>query len=258
MILQINSPEELQQRLNRMQRNRERFDELIRTVTTKDGLVPTNELVVDKNELRLSVDDTVTVVPHWRIDSLVPDLMKDTSLWSNAAIRIQSSRSLIGRARIFGVSFRRAIEESLKQRLVKSVFYVPPEYQLENELYSRLLVRINRRKDNKANFLNLEAWEWIGEGIEIDYAHMIMPVDASHVSHLDCAVIEFDSKTTISNIFSTGDKMKGNSYQKLFRLDGKLSLEKSISLIRRFFPIEELVDEYFCREEQWPTAIDKT
>src|SRR5262249_32892155 len=104
----------------------------------------------------------------------------------------------------------------------------------------------------------VESWEWIGQGIEVFYAHMILAPDANTVYHLDGAVVKFESDCEIASIFQTGNKHKGCEYEKYFRLDGEISFENAIELIRAFFPVEELIDEYFEYLDMWPSIFEES
>ena len=121
---------------------------------------------------------------------------------------------------------------------------------------THLLVRVMRRKASNGAFVVVESWEWIGEGVEIDYAHMIATPDCDSVVHLDGAIVSFESECKISTIFATGEKHKGHKYEKYFRLDGRLTFLQAIELIRAFFQIKELVDEYFEHQPNWPSVIE--
>ena len=74
---------------------------------------------------------------------------------------------------------------------------------------------------------------------------MIMDSEGKHVSHLDGALVDFEDQAAIQSIFDEGEKRKGVRYTKYFRVDGSFDIQLAVGIIREFFPIEELVDEYF-------------
>jgi len=155
---------------------------------------------------------------------------------------------------VFGVPFEKAIRIVLTENSHKSVFWLPRKNS--EVLYSELLVRLRRGKESNGEYLNLESWEWIGEGVEVDYAHMILTSEGQRAIHLDGALVTFASAADIASIFGSGEKRKGVTYEKFFRVDGNTQLETAIGLIRHFFPVEELVDEYFEHVPSWLHAYD--
>jgi hypothetical protein len=157
---------------------------------------------------------------------------------------------------VFGVPFGKAVRIVLREKIHKSVFWSPRKDT--QVLYSRLLVRLGRRKESNSEHLNLESWEWIGEGAEVDYAHMILTPDGQRAIHVDGALVTFTSEADIAWVFDTGEKRKGVTYKKFFRVDGDTQIETAIGLIRHFFPVDELVDEYFEHVRRWPGACLQT
>ena len=101
-----------------------------------------------------------------------------------------------------------------------------------------------RIRINKDELYVLEAWQ-IGDFAEAHYIHMIFDPNKRSVGHLDGAVISFASPDEARVLSENATKVKGQAYKKIFRLDGEFSLESASSLIRLYFPIEELTEEYF-------------
>ncbi|MBK8271300.1 MAG: hypothetical protein IPK83_24460 [Planctomycetes bacterium] len=156
---------------------------------------------------------------------------------------------------MYGVSFKKAVDIALSKRLAKSRFWIPPERQTESVFYAQLLVKVARQKASNGGNLNVEAWQWIGDGIEVDYVHMILNPNTMIVNHLDGALIHYNSELEIATMFNTADKQKGCMYEKYFRLDGHIPMDSAIEMVRAFFPIQELVDEYFQHDPCWPAAL---
>lgn len=257
MYSNIRSLGDLKEKIEQQQWMQDRFYTLFPQIRTEDDLIPASEITVQSDgSLFLKSDVRVRIYADWRIGRVLEYLLTQPSLWECSAIRVEPSDHIAGRAPIFGVPFRRAIEIALSEGLTKSVFWIPKAGQAENVLYSQLLVRVAKRKESNGNLIMVESWEWIGEGIEVIYAHMILTPDASRVIHLDGAVIAFESDCEVTSIFQTGNKRKGCKYEKYFRLDGEIKIENAFQLIRSFFPVEELVDEYFEYSHQWPFILE--
>ena len=233
---------------------RDRLNELLPRLSTKDGLVPGSELVVQHDgTLRLRVDQSVEVRPHWRAQGPATLLLKNPELWSKVAIRVQSGRSVVARAPSRGVPFGDALEMVLREGEHTSAFWVPN--QERDELYSTLLARLKRKRGENGPELVLEVWQWIGAGVEVDYGHAILSDDSARVVHLDGALVSFSCEEDARTLFWKGVKRKGVSYEKYFRVDAELGVQDAVALLRAFFPIEELVGEYFEHTGEWPPDL---
>jgi hypothetical protein len=62
--------------------------------------------------------------------------------------------------------------------------------------------------------------------------------------HFDTAIIGM-SIAERERLFEESRKIKGDSYKKLFRMDGSSSMDVVNEIANRFFPLDELIDEYF-------------
>lgn len=257
MSLNSKSVEEFKEKLKQQQWMRDRFYTLFPQICKKDELIPASEITIQSDgNLFLKSDLRVRIYADWRIRDVLEYLLTRPSLWEQTAIRVGPSDHIVGRAPIFGVPFQRAIEIALREGLTKSVFWLPLSGQDENVLYSQLLVRVTKRKESNGQFIIVESWEWIGEGVEVLYTHMILTHDVSSAIHLDGAIVTFESDCEIASIFQTGNKRKGCRYEKYFRLDGEIKIENALQIIRAFFSVEELVDEYFEYSNGWPPILE--
>ena len=108
-----------------------------------------------------------------------------------------------------------------------------------------LLICLKRQQEQNGAVLEMEAWQWIGTGVEVLYIHAILTDDASKVAHLDGAIVCFSCESEVNSLFWTGVKKKGVTKEKYFRVDEPLLLDDAVILIKTFCCIEELVDEYF-------------
>jgi hypothetical protein len=253
MIPNLKSAMEAKAWIEQERANRQKFERIRSEIQTKDGLVPTEQLIVrSRDEIVLRNAHDVRVYPHWRTSGVANILLDNPPLWKLAAIRVSSNRSIVGRAPYFGVPFDKAIDVALEKGFSKSVYWLPETDK--GAIYSRLFVLLTQTSQDGEPAIALEAWQWVGEGIEVDYAHMIMSNDTSTVFHLDGAVIEYDLESTITQIFDSGKRM-GISKTKYFRIDGTIPRVQALYLVRGYLPAEELVDEYFEFSEEWPQDL---
>jgi len=254
VIPKFTSTEKVKNWVAQQRANRKRFEQLLPELRTKDGLVPTSQMVVRAaDKIVLLQAPNVRIYPHWRVSGLAHTLLENPELWKIAELRILPGRSIVARAPVFGVPFEKAVEVVLKKGMVKSLFWVPK--MNDNTLCSKLFVHLKRTTEPTGTAISFESWSWLDEGIEVDYTHMIMSNDAATVSHLDGAIIEYDSEATLSSIFAVGRKCKGIRKEKYFRLDGQIPVGDAILLIRSYFPSEAPVGEYFKYTDGWPDEI---
>lgn len=203
---------------------RDRLAELWPSLCTQDDLLPISQLIVQKDGiLLLKCNPEVQVQPHWRVEKAARRILERQDLWTKASIRVQVGKSIVWRAFVRGVPFQRAVDIALQEREHISGFWIPN--QDPDQLYSTLLTRLRRRKE--ASMLALEAWQWIGHGIEVNYVHAIMTSDATEVSHLDGAIVSFSSEEDARTLFWTGEKTKGVNYEKYFRVDANTEAKQS-------------------------------
>jgi hypothetical protein len=246
MFWNYQNPEEIKAFFIEQQRQQDRLTELLPALSNQDGLLPISALLIEADGLlKLRVDPSVEIRPHSRVRGPARILINEPNFWPKASIRVEAGKSIevVSRAPVRGVPFQKAVEIVLREGEHKSTFWIPN--QDSGFFYATLVTRLRRQKSKRGSELVLEAWQWIGEGIEVNYAHMILNGDASQVLHIDGALVYFSCESDARSLFLTGVKNKGESYEKYFRVDGELSLDDAVLLIRAYFPIEEMVNEYF-------------
>jgi len=195
------------------ERQTNRFTELLPELSTEDGLVPIHALIVgDDGSLTLRVDSSIEIHPH-------------------------------GRAPVYGVPFRKALDIVLREGVHISTFQIPK--QNIDAYYSTLVVRLSRQQGQTGAELQLDAWQWIGKDVYVDYVHAILTDDATQVVHLDGALMSFSCESDIESFLWNNKKHKCAHKEKYFRVDAALPLDEAVLLIRAFFSVEEMADEYF-------------
>ncbi len=216
----------------------------IDSLRNKHGLVPTSNILYEKindhYELSLKKYPKINVYPHWMITDVVRILLREEILWKNCSIDIKIHPPMVARAPVFGVPLGKAIDEALKKGLQKSLFTFnePPQ----NGLPANLLLFVGLNKKESITTRELQVWEGVPYSKEVFYAHAIFSADTANVNHFDCAsMILTDSEFHI--LFNQGKKIKGSEYNKHFLIECILPLDKAISLMKAYFPIEELANE---------------
>lgn len=112
----------------------------------------------------------------------------------------------------------------------------------------RFLVRLTTNKENETE---LDAWQTlIGDG-RLHYCHGIMHENRKIFHHLDFACHD-TTKGEIKKLFY-GKIHRPDllDKSKIFRLDdneGRINFDFAFSLMTEFFPLDELIDEYYLKE----------
>ena len=234
-------------------------DEVLTKYQTKEGLIPCKSLCMSEiayytRSRELHLCDHPEFVFYLVVDirGVVDFLIKNAILWNQAAIRVINGISGRKGLPIFGVDFWRAINIVLRENFHKAKFQIAmPERFKDLGCLADLTIHLKQDKDSK--LLELEAWQQVKledyMNKEVHYIHMIFPYDSKIVIHLDGAIILL-SKEDSEKLFYYGNKIKGISYEKQFRLDGQIDMRNAIQIIRSFLLIEELTDEFFLISQQ--------
>jgi hypothetical protein len=226
------------------ERQTNRFTELLPELSTEDGLVPIHALIVgDDGSLTLRVDSSIEIHPHGRARGPAKLLLNSPDLWKYSAIRVQSGRPTVSKAPVYGVPFRKALDIVLREGVHISTFQIPKKNI--DAYYSTLVVRLSRQQGQTGAELQLDAWQWIGKDVYVDYVHAILTDDATQVVHLDGALMSFSCESDIESFLWNNKKHKCAHKEKYFRVDAALPLDEAVLLIRAFFSVEEMADEYF-------------
>jgi len=222
-----------------LKKNKKLFDSIDKTIFTKDGLFPCKHLT--KKDGKFWFGD-INVSPNSSSSSVANYLFYKQNLWENSSVRIVCGSGLSGRVRFHGVSFQRAVEEALKKGYIKSQFYLPEK--IDNVYYSNILLHVNRRKESNNSIIQLQAWMYCIDLEEVFYIHAESKDFITSVQHLDGAKI-YLQKEDRKRLFRSGDKIKGDYYEKQFRIDGNIPMNDFYEIIKKYFPVKELVEEAF-------------
>lgn len=229
--------------------------ELIETYDNKvvlDKHLDNDYLVHTKNIDKIIDNNIFEIESKWffpdnRIKKTIEYLLKNDHLWGNSKISLKSNLSTSHAAKWFGLSFKFAINK-LKDTGYpeKAKFYCPTKHDFAQEgAVAEMLTKIHTNKERK---IVIGIWQGIGNAQEVFYAHGILDKSTNMFNHFDCALINCDI-TECERLFTENKKIKGESQKKLFRIDGNVDIHHIYELAIRFFPLDELIDEYFEMEE---------
>jgi hypothetical protein len=210
--------------------------------TDKDGLVFTNRLTEDRGRFFLDKEE-VYFAPECR--GVAPYLLDNPSLWDLARIRLNRSDIRMKAAPVIGVSFSKALEVALRATygFQKSMYELPDWAVYKGKAVIATMVA---HTSASSRLVELEAWQLLDISDETFYVHCIIDKSEASVIHLDGATISH-SKTERDEIRKRGCKIKGDSYQKHFRLDGKISITAAVTIMNLYFPLHPLTKEFLER-----------
>ncbi len=241
-------------------------EKLLDSFQDKDGLIKIIDLEQCKKansertlfKLKNNKDyNQLLLYPSHRALSVIDYLVHDPTLSNLSSIRVSTHDTGMNAAPWFGPrSFERAINDVIREKFVRSLFYIHQEDNLSGFVEGKgvacyLVVHLGAKEENGQMKFHLEAWN----GNEVDtivyYIHCIFSkpfalqqLDQAIIEHLDGAIIQY-TQLDKDELFYKGNKKKGVSYQKQFRLDGEISSHILYEIAKIYFPIDSLTEEYF-------------
>lgn len=216
-------------------------DKIICNKLDADNLISTNLInkIINDN---IFVIDNKWFFPDKRILSLIEYLLKHNDLWTKSKICLNDKRVSYFRAKTFGITFQKAIEKLESFGLSKARLYCKNKNNFEKDgVIAEMLANASVEKDGS---IKLEIWQGVENINEVFYAHGLMNKEKNAFYHFDCAVIDFNIKDKIQ-LFSENKKIKSGHYKKLFRIDEFIEMSHVFELANRFFPLDDLIDEFF-------------
>lgn len=232
--------------MREMLNNKEAFDAAASELVTKDGLLPCSSIGIRRNQHRYQLELSNTGIPVFPVafNEITTDyLASNNELWNQASTRVTYYPSICGRAPVFGVSFRQAVNIALEKGNMRSKFFFPSRTQ--GDRYETLLLQLDRTRGNDGTELvQLQVWQYSPGTHRAHYLHALSPDFNNYLCHLDGAVIEY-SEDDLDLFLRESRKVKGDSYEKYFRIDGRIDVEHMHNLAKAFFPTEELYSEAF-------------
>jgi hypothetical protein len=212
-------------------------DELIQTKKLK-------ELRFSKENDRIFELGDYWITPDREIYGAIELLLQDKSLWTQARIRVsnKSRQTVRSRVQSFGIDFTKAIEKVIQTKKEYSYFYCENKKEFETQgAFADFLVLLNT---TKRSVIELQCWQAFGQDEILTYAHGEIDNNRRVFIHFDCAK-HFSTLGEIEYLFRHKNKLNRNKKRKYFRLDGEIDYESIFRLMKTFFPLDNLIDEYY-------------
>lgn len=150
-----------------------------------------------------------------------------------------------------GVSFERAIKIALEEGFHKCAFHAETPGVHDWGVSGYLEVHLKKTVAEGITTLNLQAWQGNDSDVDstVQYIHAIFPGNMRFCQHLDGATMELDLESRRNLFYNATYSKNRSSYQKLFRLDGTISLESFYKIVGSYFVFDKLTDECFAYKE---------
>ena len=226
--------------------NKEAFETATSKLVTKDGLLPCSSMNIHRNRNGYQLELLNTRVPVFPVafNAVTTDyLASNNELWNQAATRVTYYPTICGGEPVFGVPFKQAVDIALQNGNMRSKFFFPK--RVEGNRYETLLLQLDRRRGNdNTELVQLQVWQYSPGTHRAHYLHALSPDFNKYLCHIDGAVIEY-AEDDLDLFLKKSKKVKGDSYEKYFRIDGQIDVKHMHNLAKAFFPTEELYDEAF-------------
>lgn len=217
---------------------------MLNNIVDKDGLVSTGLLVFNNGQIKINnVNVFIDPIAH----EVAKYIRNNKDLWDIARFRIQEYEPIMARAPIFGVSFEQGLKiiSGRKQGIVKSMYQRNDWKNIKGHaVVGSLLTHITYAN----HCITFEGWQLFDIDGETFYIHGEIDISKEIFTHLDGATM-FHPIEDKSKLISHGSKIKGSHYVKHFRLDGAISMDYAIDIMRIYLPLEDLTEEFIVTEE---------
>lgn len=112
--------------------------------------------------------------------------------------------------------------------------------------YADFFVKADRIDKDRVQF---QLWQLLGKNREknVLYAHFIKNLNTDAFEHFDLAYHYINNVCDIEHLFEK-KAMEILDKQKWFRNDTNFSEKQIFDITKKFFPMDELVDEFLCKE----------
>jgi hypothetical protein len=222
------------------------LDTLTEKYGDKDKLIHANSLIELKQSRPL--DRIFEINGNWCFpDYSIRHLLEisiENGLLSNTRLKISKTRyKSISRANYFGLDFINAINKTIEKGIEVSYYYCAEKKEWSHMGgFADYLIKLNINKDKNIEF---NAWQAIGDENTLFYVHGIIEQEKKWFIHIDFAYHHTEIEEIAKLFLEHKKKPILLNKEKLFRIDGKISIEIGFDLIRTFFPLSELATEYY-------------
>ena len=212
----------------------------------KDGLISTDklkEIKLSKPFDRIFQLEDKWCFPSYPIKELI-EIVISYDLWKVTRISISKTRfKIIGRATIFGIDFKKAIIKAVKEGISTTHLYWSDFKEWTHlGVFADFLIKITMTKEG---FIEFNSWQAIGNEGTLFFVHGILNERFNAFTHIDFAY-HHTSLDEIQKLLQHGkDKPVLTFKEKILRLDGQINIDIGFELMTIFFPIDNLVDEYY-------------
>ncbi|PHN00941.1 hypothetical protein [Flavilitoribacter nigricans] len=149
-------------------------------------------------------------------------------------------KQIRGRASIISINYSDLLQKVLRERkAVRSWYFCDRERDLNRGQYADLFVLGNFNEPD----LQIQLWQIIGGGSEILFAHGLIDKETLRFNHFDLATHYVDPNQ-IPQFANNKKRLDLIKKEKWIRIDHDLGEEDIFSLIKMFFPMNYLIDEF--------------
>lgn len=210
----------------------------------KDGLIDFRKLKEVKHKSkpfqRIYELGGYWVFPQRKIQFHI-EYLYENNLIQNSRIKITKSwSSILGRAPVYAVNYIDLLKKVIERReSISSWFICEREKDFDKGVYADLFVLGNFNESD----LQIQLWQIIGEGDEILFAHGLIDRETFKFKHFDLAT-HYVHPMMIPRLIYDKQRIDLINKEKWLRVDGVIEGESVFELIKMFFPIDYLVDEF--------------
>ena len=218
--------------------NEEKLEEL----RNDNGLILTGDIleIISPHVFRIAEK---WVFPHHRVRRIVDYLLQHRNLWDASKLHLVNRRTVVSSAIMFGLTFKSAMEKMQAKKVSTARLYCDKKSLFAGQgVVAEMLAHTYLDPDG---FATLQVWQGVESEENVFYAHGRMNRGMSAFTHFDCAIIDYDISDR-ERIFRENKGIRSGQYQKLFQIDGEsIQTDDIYELANRFFPLDNLIDEFF-------------
>ena len=184
--------------------------------------------------------DGYWVFVEMRIKNQVEYLYQNALIESSKIRITRSWATMTGRAPVYSVNYLNLLKKVIaKREAVSSWFICEKEKDFDKGVYADLYILGNFNE----NDLQIQLWQIIGQGDEVLFAHGLIDKNTFKFNHFDLASHYIDP-IMIPRLIYAKQRMDLMKKTKWMRVDGEISEEQIFEMIKMFFPLDYLVDEF--------------
>jgi hypothetical protein len=210
----------------------------------KDGLIRLSELkeveYKSKPYRRIYEIEGYWVFPEKKIINQL-EYLYTNGIINDSKIKISKRyNTVVSRVPVYSVNYQEILNKVINDRKpISSWFICEREKNFDKGIYADLYVLANLNDSN----IQIQLWQIIGQGDEILYAHILLDKKTKKVNHFDLAT-HFVNPIDIPRLIYQKERIDLISKTKWIRIDNGITEDNVFDMIKMFFPIDYLVDEF--------------